>query len=117
MRHTQSWERAVEVDITIDEHFFRHTITRKRISIPYDEIGILADVDGAHAIIDANDPRRIQRDHLQSLFFGGSAVAHSLSRLLIEPPRIVLGVALDSDVHTFAHRHHSIPGDSVPCLL
>src|SRR5439155_26944964 len=36
----------------------------------------------AHAILHTNDPRRIQSDHPQCLFFGCATVTHRFGRLL-----------------------------------
>src|ERR1700683_2493813 len=117
MRGSEPRSGTVEVDVAIDQNFFWHTVSGYRMSVPDHEIGVLADVNRADVIIHADDPSRIQRDHLQGFFFGGATVTDRLSGFLLAAAGVILGITLNRDAYAFAHSHRSVPRDRVPCIL
>ena len=96
-------QRNVKEQVAINVDLLRAGIGGERILVPEDEIGIFADVDGASAIVNADDPRGVQRDHADGFVFGGAAVVDHLAGFLIEAANVVVGVALERDLYAFTH--------------
>src|SRR6516225_2904610 len=105
VRHSVSWQGPVEIDVAINQNFVRHRGTGKRITVPDDEVRVLADVDRANFVIHSDDPRRVERDHLQGFLFSRAAVAHGFRRFLIEAAGKIVGITLDGYANSFAHGH------------
>jgi hypothetical protein len=117
VRHAVAGERAVEVDVAIEEDFIRDGGTGERVPVPEDEVGIFADIDGVDAIVDTDDRCGVEGDHLEGFFFGGTDRAHGLGGFLIQAAGEIVGVAFDGDAHAFAHGHDRVPRDGVPGFL
>src|SRR5438477_5939499 len=117
VRHPKPWQRTVKVNVTIYHNLLRYAIAGERIAIPDHEICVLSHFNRAYPVLHANNPGWIQGNHLQGFFLSCAAVAHRFCRLLIEPPRKVIGIALNRHANSLAHGDHSVPGDCVPCLV
>ena len=72
---------AVEIDAAIDQGLLHDGVGAERIVIVDDQVGILADVDGADALVDAQLHRGIQRDELERFVVREAAVLHASWRL------------------------------------
>src|SRR3954453_5294484 len=94
MRSAEAGQRRIKEKIAIDVHLLRTRISRERVLIPQHQVRILAHVDGAGAIVNADNPRRIQRYHANGPPPRGAPVVHHLARLLVQPPDVVVRVAL-----------------------
>ena len=53
--------------------------------VPQNDVGVFADGDGAHAVIDAQQFRRIEGHKFQRFFLGDASILHGLGRFLVEP--------------------------------
>src|SRR5437870_12325110 len=84
VRHAETGQRALEVNLAINENLVGNAIAGERVTVPDHDVGILADVQRADAIINANDPRGIERDHLQGLLCGCATVAYGLGGFLVQ---------------------------------
>ena len=73
--------RAVHVGL------FSPRVDTQRMVVPQDDVRVFADGDGAHAVIDAQQFRRIQRHKFQRFFLGNASVLHGLGCLLVQTAR------------------------------
>ena len=74
----------IEVAAAIDPGLLHTRGDRQRIPAPDDQVGILACFHLAHAVVDPQLLRRIERDKLQGLVWSNATILHRLGGLLIE---------------------------------
>src|SRR6202007_1332134 len=118
VRHSVAGQGAVEVDIAVDEDFAGNGGAGKRVAVPENEVRVLAYVDGANLVVDADDPGGVEGNHFERFLFGSAAIAHGLGGLLVEAAGEVIRVAFYRDANGFAHRHDRVQRNCVPgCLL
>src|SRR5205085_7448298 len=89
----------------------------KRRAIPYSKVGIFAALDRAHAVVHADDPRRIDSDHLQRFFLRGAAVVDDLGSLLVQAAHYIVGIALQRHPYAFAKIDRRVPRNAVPTFI
>ena len=77
------------------------------------EIRILADLDRAHPLVDAELLRGIDRHHLERLVFGDAAVTDRLRGLPVETSRQFVGVGVERDEHAVTRHDRGVIGDRV----
>src|SRR5258708_35475963 len=102
---------AVEVDAPINQSFLNHGIGAQRIMIVNRQVGVLADVNGAHALIDAKLHRGIQRDHFESFVVRQAAELHALGGFLIQVRGFFGAVGIDGDDHAAAGHERGVVGN------
>src|SRR5689334_23396162 len=91
--------RAVEVHLALDERRVDARVDGQRMAGPDGEVGVLAGLDRADAVIEAELARRIDRAESQRFLFGQAAVLHGLRGVVIEMPRELVGVGVDGGQH------------------
>src|SRR5690606_40362572 len=77
-------ELDVEVELAIHVGLLRDTLGAERVPLPDDEVGVLADVDRAGAVVDAELDRGVQRDEAERLLLAEAAPLDRLRGLLVE---------------------------------
>ena len=71
----------------------------QRMAVPDDQVRVLADLDRADALVDAQLLRRVDRHGLERLVLGQPAVPHRLRRFHVQPPRLLASIGVDRDEH------------------
>ena len=104
---------AVEVDDAVDEHLLRNRERAERVRGVDHEVGVLADLDRADALVDAELLGRVERDQLERLFLGEAAVLHRLGRFLVQVPVLLGAVGVDRDEHAALRHQRRVVGDGV----
>jgi hypothetical protein len=74
---------AVEINAAIDQGFLDDGVGAERVVIVNDEVGILADVDGTNALVDAELDRGILGFELERFVVREAAVPHGFGSFLI----------------------------------
>src|SRR5262245_32072553 len=104
---------AVEIDLAFDQRHLDARVDAEGVGAEDRQIGVLADVDAADALIHLDLLGRIERDETKRLFVGQTAVLHSLRGLLVEAARKVGAVGVDRGDNALVMHYRGVAGDGV----
>ena len=101
--------RPVVVQAAVDVHAIGHRIAAQRVAVPDDQIGVLARLNRAHAIGDAQLARRVHRHQRQRLVVGQAAPLDRLGGLGVEAAGMLGAVGVDRHQHALAGHQGGVP--------
>jgi hypothetical protein len=104
---------AVVVGDAVDECLVDRRIRAEGMRVPDDDIRVLADVERADALIDAQLSRRIQRDHGDRLVVVHVAPPNRLRGFGVQAPRVFGAVRVDRDGHALGRHDGCVAGNRV----
>ncbi len=104
---------AVEINLAVNQSFLHDGVDAERIVIVDGEIGVLADVNGTGAVINAQLNGGIQSDQLQRVVRGKAAELHALGGFLIELARFLGVVGIDGNDHAALGHQRGVVGNGV----
>jgi hypothetical protein len=84
--------------------------------VPDDDVGVLADLQGADPVVDPELLRWIDGHHPERLVLREAAPFDRLGRFRIEPPRVLGAVGVDGDEDAFARHDRGVLGNRVDRL-
>ena len=109
VRLTRPIGTDVEVQIAVDEGLAHHGKHRQRRPVVEHEIGVFADLDRAHAVVDAELDGGIQGHRRERRNFVHAAPLDGLGRLLVEMTHLFGTVGIDRhDDATLGHQRGSM---------
>src|SRR6266850_363543 len=100
---------AVEDHLALDERGIDARVSREGMAGPDGQVGVLAGVDGADAVIEPELLGWIHRTELERFVFGEAAILHRLRRVEVEAPSQLVGIGVDrSDDAGVLHERHVV---------
>ncbi len=103
----------VVVENPVDICSIHDRVGAEGVMRPYDDIGVLALLEGPHAPLEVQLLRRIDRDQRERLVFGQPSPLDALGRLRIQPARVLRAVGVDRHEHSLAEHDGRVVGGRV----
>ena len=84
--------------------------------VPDDDVGVLARLERADPVVDAQLLRGVDRDHRERFVLGEAAPLDRLGRFGVQPARVLGAVGVDRDEHALARHDRGVVRDGVDRL-
>ena len=103
----------VVVLLPVDVDAIDDGVGAERVMVPDDDVGVLADLERADAVVDAQLLRGVDRDERERFVFGQPAPLDRLRRLGVQVPRQLGVVGVDRRDDAFARHQRGVVRDRV----